>query len=353
MKVDLKKIHQSLDKNQPFPIYFLYGEEPYFIDEVVKRIETGLLSEEEKAFNQTVLYGKDIDFKTVLDYAKRFPVFAERQVVIIKEAQELKDMDKLEPYFDKPVPSTVLVFAHKHKKPDGRKSYFKKISDKDKNPEVAAYESEPIKDAKLADWIEDYLKDKKLSFGSDVPQLLADLLGNDLSKIVNEVAKLEVLKQNLNADLVREHIGMSKDFNVFELQNALGQRNVEKAMLIARYFASNLRDNPLIGTISILIGFYQRLWVMRSMEQSKDEEIAAALGLDPKRTFLVRMQRPQSRNYTLAELEMALHWLNHYDLRAKGVNTIDGGSEEGDATPHEALTLELIYRLVQRGLPSY
>ena len=351
MKLSFNQVKESLDKKKPFPVYFLYGEEPYFIDVLVKRLEEELLNEEAKDFNQSILYGKDVDFKTVLDHAKRFPVFAERQVVVVREAQELKGIEGLEKYFENPVPSTVLVLAHKHKKPDGRKAYFKKISDKTAMPKVACFESETVKDSHLGDWIISALNRHKLTYEAEVPSLLSELLGNDLSKIDNELSKLALHNKPLNRSFLQEQVSQSKAFSSFELQDALSMRQSERVLFIAKQIEGNLKQNPLIGLIALLSQFFSRAWVVSKIgTQASDQDLAQALQLKGNpfaHKFILSNLKRTCKHYHSRELEQILHWLKIYDLRCKGVNVIQPGGEEGDATQHEALLLELMHLILQ------
>jgi DNA polymerase III subunit delta len=228
-----KQITEALKKGNIAPVYFLHGEEDYYIDELTKFIENKLLTEDEKAFNFTVLYGKDSDFKNILDAARRYPVMAERQVVIVKEAQDLKTLDNLDAYIENPLDTTVLVLAHKHKTLDKRKKFGKTLEKSEKAGKAVIFESKKLYENELPDWITDYLKEEQIRIEPDAAQMMADYLGNDLSKITNELGKLLILLpkgSSVTRELIQQNIGASKDYDVFELQAAIAERNAQKVI---------------------------------------------------------------------------------------------------------------------------
>ena len=239
-----QNIISDLKKGNYKPIYFLHGEEAYYIDAITKYIEEHALTDAEKAFNQIVLYGKDVDFKNVVDNARQFPMMANRRVVIVKEAKDMKGLDKLGSYFEHPSDQTVLVIAHKHKKLDGRSKLSKVLK-----KSAVVFESKPIRDYKIAEWISNYVREQGFKIDGRSSILLGEYLGTDLSKITNEIAKLTVnleAGKTIDADLIHDKIEISKDFNVFELQNALGKKDLAKSFLITDYFTKNIKKLSLI-----------------------------------------------------------------------------------------------------------
>lgn len=234
---ELEQIFKNIKNRDFLPIYFFHGEEAYFIDAAVKALENDVITEDEKAFNQTVVYGKDTNYNEILALARQYPMMGDKQLIVVKEAQELKlneeESKLLENYAENPVESTILVLAHKHKKADSRKKVFKTLQNK-----KMLFYSEPVKDYQLAKWIEEEAKIDDIPLAPGISQLLADYLGNDLSRISNELQKMKlVLKPGdvLDGKLVETHIGISKEFNVFELQKAIGKKQADAAFRIAFY----------------------------------------------------------------------------------------------------------------------
>ena len=255
---EVLKIVNDINNGNIKPIYFLMGEEPYYIDKLSDYIEQNVLAEEEKGFNQTVLYGRDVTIEDIVATAKRYPMMAERQVVIVKEAQDLtRTIDKLESYVENPMLSTVLVFCYKYKTLDKRKKMTKLI---DKVGVV--YESKKLYDNQVGDWIKRVLSGKNYSIEPKANAMLVEFLGTDLSKINNELEKLQIILpkgSTITPKHIEENIGFSKDFNNFELLNALGSRNQLKAFQIVQYFSDNQKANPLVVTTSTVFGFFIKI----------------------------------------------------------------------------------------------
>ncbi|MCH2021344.1 MAG: DNA polymerase III subunit delta [Saprospiraceae bacterium] len=309
----------SLNKKEFYPIYFLYGDENYYIDEITNHIEANALDATAKDFNQTILYGKDVDYKTILDAARRFPIMSTNQLVVVKEAQDLKTMDKLESYFENPMESTILVFAYKHKKLDGRKKFVSKLK---KSSKACLFESKRLYENQVPNWINNYLKDKNISIKPAATNLLAEYLGTDLSKISNELNKLTInLSEGVPIDksIIQKNIGISKDFNVFELQNALGKKDRFKSLLIVKYFIANPKNHPLQLITATLYNFFSKVFVCQSMMQSSDKAIASALGTNP---FFVKDYKVAAKSYNRIKLEQIIATLKEYDLRSKGVDNV-------------------------------
>lgn len=317
-KLSYKQVLNGLQKKEYYPIYFLHGEESYYIDEITSFIEEKVLDDTAKAFNLNILYGKDIDYKAVLDNARRYPVMSDKQVVIVREAQDLKTIDKLEAYFENPLDSTILVFAHKHKKLDSRKKYAKVLN---KSSKVCVFESAKLYENKIPNWINSYIADKGHHIKPAASNLLAEYLGTDLSKISNELDKLILnLPEGAAIDktIIQKNIGISKDFNVFELQKALGKRDKFKSFLIVKYFIANPKNHPLPMITATLYNFFSKVYVCQSMlRNSTDKEICSALGIN---SFFLTDYKSAAKVYNRLQLEEVFAILREYDLRSKGVD---------------------------------
>lgn len=317
------------------PIYFLYGEESYFIDVISDFIEKNVLSELEKEFNQTIIYGKDIDIPTLISYARRFPMMSNYQVIIVKEAQDLDKIEELEPYVLNPLESTLLVLCYKYEKVDRRKTFFKNIEKKG-----ILFESARIYDNKIPDWIGEYVRKKNYSISTKACFLLAEFLGNDISKIVNEISKLIINipeKHEITEEYVEKNIGISKDYNVFELQKALGKKEVLKANQIINYFAANPRDNPLVKVIPILFSYFSKILIYHHLRDKSRNNVASALSINP---FFVMDYQQAATNYTSVKIISIISLLREYDLKAKGVDS------SGTSFPDGELMKELIFKIL-------
>jgi len=277
---EVLKIVNDIKNGNIKPIYFLMGDEPYFIDKLSDYMEQNLLSEDEKGFNQTVLYGRDVSIEEIVSTAKRYPMMAERQVVIVKEAQDLsKNIDKLESYVDNPMLSTVLVFCYKYKTLDKRKKMTKSL---DKVGVV--FESKKLYDNQVGDWIKRVLSAKNYTIEPKANAMLVEFLGADLSKINNELEKLQIILpkgSTITPKQIEENIGFSKDFNNFELLNALGSRNQLKAYQIAQYFSDNQKANPLVVTTATVFGFFIKILKYHGLKDRNPKNVASALGVSP------------------------------------------------------------------------
>lgn len=327
------------------PVYLLHGKEPYFIDVVVDFIENKVLSPAEQSFNQTIFYGKDTSAQQIVDAARRYPMMAERQVIIVKEAQDLSGgLKGLTHYFKQPTPTTLLVLAHKHKKADARSVAVKAI----KNAGVVM-ESKPLYDNHMPGWIDRYLRDKKLKIDSQAAGLVAEYLGTDLSKVANELDKLSL---NLapgtavTAQHIEDNIGISREYNVFELQRALAARDVVRSQQIVLNFQQNKKKHPLVMTVASLSNFFLKLFAFQEVRQQSDKRQLEAMGM--AKTWQLRDYKLAAKHFNRGQTERAIRLLRDYDLRAKGVNlTGTGDFELGDATPQEELLQELIWQLVR------
>jgi len=297
------------------PIYFLMGEEAYYIDVISDFIESYVLQEEEKGFNQMVLYGKEVSIQDIVSNSKRYPMMAERQVIIVKEAQNLtKTIEQLVEYAKNPQPTTVLVFNYKYKTLDKRKTLYKALS-----KTAVVFESKKIYEDKIPKWIQSFLKSKQISITPKAALMLTEFLGTDLSKIANELNKLEIVvgaKKEITPELIEENIGISKDFNNFELQKALGNLDHKKAYQIVYYFAQNPKQHPFVLTISILYMYFSKLMTLHTVRDRNPSTIAKALGVNP---YFVNDYIAVSRNFPMKRISGVLETLRTYDTKSKGV----------------------------------
>ncbi len=309
----VKHIITNIKKGDIKPIYFLMGEEAFFIDALSKFIEDNVLSEEEKGFNQTVFYGRDVKIEDLVSTAKRFPMMAERQVVIVKEAQDLvRTLDNLEAYAENPQTSTVLVLCYKYKKLDKRKKIYKAIQ---KNGIV--FESKKIYDNQIPDWIRRVLAGKGYTISPKASQMLVEFLGNDLAKINNELEKLQLIVKSgeqISAQTIENNIGISKDYNNFELLNALAHRNVKKAFGIIQYFAHDPKNHPTVVTVSTLFGFFSK--VMKYHTLTNKSQAPKALGVHP---FFIKDYEIAARNYPMRRISSIIASIRVIDVKSKGV----------------------------------
>lgn len=345
MSVDL--IINELKKKIFRPVYFLHGEEPYYIDLISDYIEKNVLSESEKEFNQTVLYGKDIDVPTLISYAKRYPMMSTHQVVIVKEAQSMKDLvskekdkpkdkeakDPLLEYLLKPTSSTILVFCYKYKSIDKRTKFAKTI---EKN--ACLYESKRMYDDKLPDWINSHVLSLGYRINPKASVMIAEYLGNDLSKISNEMGKLVLsLKPGteITPVMVEDNIGISKEFNIFELQSALGRRNIFKANQIVNYISSNTKSNPTVLTTTQLYNYFLKVLQFHQVDHKSGETPAAALGVHP---YFIKDYESAARAYSLDTCIRNISFIRDFDNKTKGINnaTLNDGQ----------LLKELVYKIL-------
>lgn len=353
-----KEILTDLKRKIYKPVYFFCGEEPYYIDKLSEFIEQNVLSEDEREFNQSVLYGKETTMDVVLAAAKRFPMMSEYQVVIVKEAQNLKEFSSrgggssgedgeeeveekqetgvkgaLINYLEHPLPSTILVFCHKYKKPDKRQKLGKLLV---KN--AVYFESDKIPDYKMTEHITGMLKEMNLKAEERVPHLLAEYLGTDLGKVVNELEKLSInipAGTEITLQHVQDNIGISKDYNVFELQDALGRKDVLKANKIINYFNANPKEHFISMTLGFLYGYFLKLMMVHFSQDKSKFGIAKTLGVPP---FVAEGYERAAKNYSTAKLKSIFGYLREADLRSKGID--NAGTEHGE------LQRELIFKIL-------
>jgi len=330
---EVKQLVTDIKNGQIKPIYFLMGEEPYYIDKISDFIEDNVLTEEEKGFNQVVLYGRDITIDDIVENAKRYPMMSERQVVIVKEAQDLsRTIEKLESYANNPQLSTVLVVNYKYKKLDKRKALYKAI-----NKAGIVYESKKLYENQVSDWIRRILASKKYTISPKAVQMLVEFLGTDLSKINNELEKLQIIipkETQITPELIEENIGISKDFNNFELRKAVGERNVVKAHQIINYFAENPKDNPMVVTVALLFNFFAQLLQFHGLSDKSPRHVASALKINP---YFVNEYILAARNFPMKKVSSVISALREFDMKSKGV--------QSNAVPQGDLLKELLVRI--------
>jgi DNA polymerase-3 subunit delta len=330
---NFNNILKDLKQGKYAPVYFLFGEEPFYIDVLTKHIEHHALPEDQRSFNQVVLYGGETDMLTVIGEAKRYPMMADRVVVIVKEAQQIRDWEPLENYLDQPQQTTVLVFAHKHKKPDKRKKVFKKLS----NASVF-FESAKVRDYQIVDWIASHTKTKGFQATEKAILLLAESLGTDLGRIDSELNKLRLVVpagEKLDEQVIEDNIGISKDYNNFELIKALAHKDFDKALRIQHYFAANPKDNPLVLTIGLLFGYFSKLLLAAQTEDKSPGGLAKALKVNP---YVIKDYTVGLQHYNLKASVRVIGYLREYDLKSKGVGN--------SSTPPSELLRELLFKII-------
>lgn len=297
------------------PIYFFMGEEPYYIDKLTDFIQENILQEHERDFNQTIIYGRDTTIEEVVSNAKRYPMMADRQVVIVREAQELsRYIDKLESYVENPQPTTVLVFAYKYKTLDKRKRVTKLLE-----KFGVVFESKKLYDNQVGDWIKRVLSGQGYAIEPKASAILVEFLGTDLSKISNELDKLKIILRKghtITAKDIEENIGFSKDFNNFELRSALGEKNQLKSYQIVDYFAQNPKDNPLVVTTAMVFSYFSQLLQYHGLKDKSKFNVAKELKINP---FFVKDYELAARNYPMRKVSAIVGTLRDIDVKSKGV----------------------------------
>ena len=328
-----EQIIENIRKKIYHPIYFLTGEEPFYIDEIADLLMDTVLSDIEKEFNLAILYGKDTDVNAIDGAARRYPMMSNYQVLIIREAQTLDKIEELEKYTKAPLKSTILVLCYKYKKPDKRKKFFKEI---EKNS--VFFESPKIKDDKLPDWIRNYIKKKGYGISPEAAALLSEYLGSDLGKIANETSKL-MLNLNMGTEIsvsyIEKNIGITKEYSIFELQNALGKKDIYQANCIVNNFASNPKDNPLIKTIMMLYTYFMKVFKYHYLSDKSMNAAASVLSCPP---YFVKDYEYASKRYSIEKMKQIIGLLKEYNLRAIGIN--NNSTDQGD------LLKEMIFKIL-------
>ncbi|MFI5154778.1 MAG: DNA polymerase III subunit delta [Chitinophagales bacterium] len=314
--MSVEKILSDWKKNHFKPVYWLEGEEEYFINKLVEFAEHEILPEGEKEFNLSIFYGKDADWATVINTCCRYPMFAEKQVVLLKEAQQMRDIEKLESYIQKPLSSTVFVVAYKEKKLDGRSKLAKLLKDK-----AVVYSSKKLYDNQLPEWTQELVREKGFSIAPRALALLIDHVGNDLSRLDNEIEKMLVnlgKRKNITEDDIELYVGVSKEYNVFELQDALARKDLSKAIRIIQYFQGNPKAAPIQLILPSLYNFFSKTYMLFGQSGNDEKNLAAVLGVNP---FFLKDYVLSAKNYDYAGVENALLLLHEYNLRSIGVHS--------------------------------
>jgi DNA polymerase-3 subunit delta len=339
MDASAKKILIDLKARKFKPVYFLQGEESYFIDVISDYVETHILSDAEKGFNQVVVYGKDVTMATILTHARRFPMMSDFQVVIVKEAQEIQDLNKeiggklLLDYLKQPSSSTILVFCHKHKTLDKRRELGKNLEKL-----TASVTSKKLYDNQLPDFVADYVQERKIAMDDRAIQVLCEFVGNDLNRLTNEVDKLLISIQpgeSITPEMVMSQVGVSKEYNIFELQKAILQKNSITVAKIVNYFESNTKKNPMIPVVAFLYSFFSKVLVASQAADKSEKGLASALKVSP---YAIRDYSLALQQYPALKILENISLLKEADLKLKGVNA--GAASEGQ------ILRELVYRLM-------
>ena len=309
------------------------GEEEFYIDNITNLFIEDVLTDEEKQFNLNILYGKETSVDQIISICKKYPLMSKYQIVLVKEAQDLsRTFDGLIDYFKKPLESTILIINYKHKSIDKRKSSFKELK---KNAKV--FESKKLYDNQVQNWISDTINSAGFSIDRKSVSLINEHLGNSLSKISNEIDKLLEIKKKekiIELDDIEKYIGISKEFNNFELRKALGEKNYNKAFQIAQYFSENPNANPIVVTISIIFDFFNKLLIFHSNIELNDTKIASLLGINP---FFIKEYKTASTNYDLKQVVRIISILRDYDMFSKGV-----GVKKADSSLLKEMVVKII-----------
>jgi DNA polymerase-3 subunit delta len=329
-----EEIMSDLKKRIFKPVYFLAGEEPYYIDLITEYIEEKVLPEAEKSFNQIIFYGEDTTLPSIIETSRRFPMMSSHQVLIVKEAQSLKKIEDLAIYVEKPLVSTILVINYKYKTLDKRTKLYKLLESS-----AVYFESARLRDYQIPQWIERYLMVKGIKIEPSASAMLTEFLGTDLHKIVNELDKLLITlpaaKPVITTDLIEKNIGISKDFNNFELQKAIGDKNIFRANMIVHYFANNPKDNPVTLTIASLFSFFTKLLTYHYLPDKSKNNVAAVLRINP---FFVKDYESAAARYDAKRSVHVISLLRTYDMKSKGYG--DLSSPPGD------ILKELVYKIL-------
>ena len=330
----VNQIKEDIFSGQVKPIYFLMGEEAFYIDRITDLIENNLLSESEKDFNQIVLYGRDVSIEDIIANAKRYPMMAEKQVVIVKEAQDLsRQIENLSSYAENPQPSTVLVICYKYKTLDKRKKLSKIIS---KNG--CLFESKKLYENQVGEWISQTLREKEYRIEPKASQMLVEFLGTDLSKINNELEKLMLILakgSTISANHIEVNIGISKDFNNFELRRAIGEKRIVKANQIINYFSQNAKNNPIVMTTSLLNSFFTQIFLYHGLKDKGRINVSKVLKINP---YFVNEYQTAAKNYPMRKVSQIISLLREADMKSKGVGAGN--------IPHGDILKELLFKIM-------
>lgn len=318
----VEKIIAEWKKNVFKPVYWLEGDEEYFIDKAMNYAEHHILSENDASFNLSIFYGRDANWPDVINACRRYPMFAEKQVVLLKEAQQMRDIEKLEAYVENSLQSTVFVVAYKNKKVDGRTKFAKTLKEK-----CVLISTKKMYDNQLPEWTQEMVQSKGLSISPKGLALLVDHIGNDLTRIENEIEKISVnlgKRKTISEEDIEEFVGVSKEFNVFELQAALAKKDLSKAIRIIQYFEANPKAAPIQLILPSLYGFFSKVFMVYGAGTTDEKGVAAAIGVSP---FFIKDYMHAAKAYDYAGVEKALLLLHNYNLKSIGVN--NAGAEDG------------------------
>ena len=334
MASNYDEIISDLNKRIFKPVYFLAGEEPFYIDLITDYIEANVLPEAEKSFNQVIIYGEDTSVPAIIETSRRFPMMASHQVVIVKEAQTVKKIEDIVIYVEKPMPSTILVINYKYKAIDKRTKLYKALE-----THALYFESARLRDYQVPAWIERYLMAKVIKTDPSASAMLTEYLGTDLHKIANELDKLIITlpqgKPVITTALIEKNIGISKDYNNFELQKAIGEKDILKANMIVHYFANNPKDNPITFSIASLFSYFSKLLTYHYLTDKSKNNVAASLKVNP---YFVKDYEVSAAKYNVSKTVQVISLLRTYDMKSKGYG--DVSSEPGD------LLKELVFKIL-------
>src|SRR5882757_10078173 len=331
--MSVEKILGDWKKLKFKPVYWLEGEEEYYIDKLMHYAEHEILSEADAGFNLTVFYGKDADWAAVINACRRYPMFAERQVVLLKEAQQMRDIDRLEAYIERPLTSTIFVVSYKEKKVDGRSKLAKLLKDK-----AELFTTKKMYDNQLPDWTSNLIRSKGYEISQKALLLLVDHIGNDLSRINNEIEKLLVNlagRNNITEDDIERYVGVSKEYNVFELQDAFAKKDKVKAIRIIQYFESNPKAAPIQLILPSIYNFFSKAYMVFGQPGRDEKTVAAAIGVNP---YFAKDYLAAIRNYDYQGIENGLLLLHAYNLKSVGVGSM--GTEDA------SLLKELVVKMM-------
>ena len=326
------EIIKSIDDKKYNNIYFLSGSESYYIDKISDYISKNILNEEDKAFNQAILYGKETNVKEIISEAKQYPFGAINRVVIVKEAQHVRNIENLDTYLENPLNTNILVICYK-KKIDARKKFFKNLK---KNNYL--FESNQLYENQIANWINEYCNEKGINITNESCAILAQHLGNSLSKITNELDKLLInisQDEKITPTIIEKNIGISKDYNVFELQNCLGKKNILQSNKIANFLSANSKNNPFVLTISSIFSFFKKVLIYKQISNLDRSKIASTLKINP---YFVNQYQTASQNYSYNQLKKIFKFIEEYELRSKGIGNYN--------TSTDSLLKELIFKIL-------
>jgi DNA polymerase-3 subunit delta len=331
--MSVQKILDDWKKKSFKPIYWLEGEEEYFIDKVIDYAEHNILPETEASFNLSIFYGKDANWADIINACRRYPMFAERQVVLLKEAQQMRDIEKLEAYVDNPLASTVFVVSYKEKKLDARKKFTRLVKEKG-----VLLTTKKLYDREVPEWTQNLIHSKGLTITPKGLALLVDHIGNDLSRIENEIDKLSVnlgKRTGITEDDIENYIGVSKEYNVFELQAALAAKDLARSIRIIQYFEANPKAGPIQLVLPSIYSFFSKVFMIFGTGTADEKTIAAAIGVNP---YFMKEYMQAARLYTYPGVERALLLLHSYNLKSIGVGST--------ATEDASLMKEMVVKMM-------